>query len=114
MPNGKIQDEHKERLKAIGEWLQVYGETIYGSRQGSVSVEDELVSTRKGDKLYLHVLESSGEELLISDFDHKIKEATFFKDKTAVSFKLKKGELKLIIPEDKKEEIDTVIEITLK
>ncbi|MGB5318485.1 alpha-L-fucosidase [Eudoraea sp.] len=114
MPNGKIQDEHKERLKAIGEWLQVYGEIIYGSRQGSVSVEDKLVSTRKGDKLYLHVLESSGEELLISDFDHKIKKATFFKDKTAVSFKLKKGVLKLIIPENKKEEIDTVIEITLK
>ena len=114
MPNGKIQKEHKDRLKAVGDWLAVYGETIYGTRQGPVSLTDKVVSTRNGDKLYLHVLKSTGNELLISDFNQKIKKVIFFKDKTPVNFKLKKGVLKLTIQENKKEEIDTVIEITLK
>ena len=114
MPNGKVQKEHLEILKEIGAWLAIYGETIYGTRQGLAGLDENVVSTRKGGKLYLHVLEQAGEELLIPDFDWKIKKVTFFKDKNPVDFRLKKRELKLTIPEDKKEAIDTVIEITLK
>ncbi len=114
MPNGKIQKEHKDRLKAIGDWLAVYGETIYGTRQGTISLADKVVSTRKDNKIYVHVLELAGHELLIPDFDKKIRKVTFFRDKTPVKFKLKRRELKLSIPENKKEDIDTVIEITLR
>ncbi|WP_019670323.1 alpha-L-fucosidase [Eudoraea adriatica] len=114
MPNGKVQKEHKEILKAMGAWLSIYGETIYGTRQGLAMTDDNIVSTRRGDKLYLHVLEDADNELRIPDFDMKIKKAIYFKDKTPVNFRLKKRELKLTIPEEKKEAIDTVIEITLK
>ena len=114
MPNGKVQKEHKEILKAMGAWLSIYGETIYGTRQGLAMTDDNIVSTRRGDKLYLHVLEVADNELRIPDFDLKIKKAIYFKDKTPVNFRLKKRELILTIPEDKKEAIDTVIEITLK
>jgi alpha-L-fucosidase len=114
MPNGKVQKEHKEILRAMGAWLSIYGETIYGTRQGLAITDENIVSTRSGDKLYLHVLEAADNELRIPDFDLKIKKAIYFKDKTPVNFRLKKGELKLTIPEDKKEAIDTVIEITLK
>ena len=98
----------------MGAWLAVYGETIYGTRQGLAVTDENIVSTRRGDKLYLHVLEEAGNELVIPDFDLKIKKATFFKDKTPVNFRIKKRELQFTIPESKKEAIDTVIEITLK
>lgn len=114
MPNGNIQQEHKDRLKAIGEWLKVYGETIYGTRQGKVSLDQKVVSTVKGDKIYLHILELEGNELRIPDFDERLKKATIFKDKTPVEFKLKKGVLTLTIPEVKKEKVDTVIELMLR
>lgn len=114
MPNGKVQKEHKDILKDMGAWLAVYGETIYGTRQGLAVTDDNIVSTRRGDKLYLHVLEEGGNEFLIPDFDLRIKKAIYVKDKTPVNFSLKKRELKLTIPEDKKEAIDTVIEITVK
>ncbi|HEY8535618.1 MAG TPA: alpha-L-fucosidase, partial [Vicinamibacterales bacterium] len=32
MPNGKIQEEHRQRLAEIGQWLQAHGEAIYGTR----------------------------------------------------------------------------------
>jgi len=114
MPNGEIQEEHKVRLKLIGEWLSKNGETIYGTRQGPINVDEKVISTQKGNKIYLHILEEDTNELVIPDFKMKIKKAIFFKDKTSVRFKLKKGILTLNIPENKKDSIDLIIELTLK
>lgn len=114
MPNGAIQTEHKERLKAIGEWLQKNGKTIYGTRAGTVKLENKVVSTMKDDKMYLHILELDRTEILIPDFDQRIKKASFYNDKTPVSYRLRKGELKISVPENRKDDIDTIIEFTLK
>ena len=48
MPNGKIQPKHVESLKNIGNWLQLNGETIYGTTEGPVAPNSEMVSTQKG------------------------------------------------------------------
>lgn len=55
-PNGELPAAALERLKAIGEWTKQYGETIYGTRGGDISPRDWGVTTRKGDKLYVHIL----------------------------------------------------------
>ena len=114
MPNGEIQKEHKDRLRQIGEWIKKNGETIYGTRRGSISLEETIVSTRKGNKIYVHILELDQNEVVIPDFHQRIKKIVFFKDKIPVKYKLKKGELKFTVPENKKDELDTILEITLR
>ncbi|WP_291870277.1 alpha-L-fucosidase [Maribacter sp.] len=114
MPNGEIQKEHKDRLRKMGEWIKNNGETIYGTRQGSISFQEKIVSTIKGNKIYVHILELNRNEVIVSDFHQKIKKVIFFKDKTPVKYKLKKGELKFKVPENKKDHLDTIIEITLR
>ena len=56
MPNGKIQPEHSARLKEVGDWLAVHGESIYGTRGGPVTPRPWGVTTKKGSTVYVHVL----------------------------------------------------------
>lgn len=56
-PDGTIQPEFVERLEALGDWLAEHGESIYGTRGGPVAPQEWGVSTRRGETVYLHVLE---------------------------------------------------------
>ncbi len=114
MPNGKIQPEHQASLKAVGAWMNSHGETIYGTRKGIVAPENWGVSTMKGKKVYLHILDLDKEVLLINPFKEKIDSAVYFEDKSAVSYRLDSFGLLLEVPEDKRQDIDTIIEITLR
>ncbi|UNY97448.1 alpha-L-fucosidase [Zhouia spongiae] len=114
MPNGKIQEEHKQRLLAMGEWMKKNGETIYGTRKGSVYIENKVVSTQKGKKLYIHVLNPVDNKIVIDGFNEKIKGAVLFEDRTKVGYRLKNKRLELTVPTEKINETDTIIEITLK
>lgn len=59
MPNGEIEPRQVERLKEMGAWLEKNGETIYETRGGPWKPTKDVVSTRKGDKIYLHLLKKS-------------------------------------------------------
>ncbi|MFC2161563.1 alpha-L-fucosidase [Acidobacteriota bacterium] len=54
---GLFPQESIDRLKAMGEWMKVYGESIYGTTASLFSDLDWGRSTTKGNKLYLHVFE---------------------------------------------------------
>ena len=54
---GLIPEPSVERLMAIGAWLKVNGESIYGTQAGPWQGLDGCRSTRKAGKLYLHVLD---------------------------------------------------------
>jgi alpha-L-fucosidase len=58
-PSGKIQPEFVARLKEMGEWLKKNGESIYATRGGPIAPQPWGVTTRtkKGDKVYVHVLD---------------------------------------------------------
>jgi len=114
MPNGKIQPKHVESLKSIGNWLKTNGETIYGTSQGPISPTKEMVSTRKGKIVYLHVLDENEELLFIKGFKGAVKTMKFYKNKEKVSYKINNYGIFIEIPDDQKDAIDTIIEITLK
>jgi alpha-L-fucosidase len=69
MPNGQIQPEQVERLKQVGAWLKVHGESIYGTRAGPVSPRPWGVTTQRSTKagrtIYVHVLDWSDPELVV-------------------------------------------------
>ena len=114
MPNGKIQKEHIERLKAMGKWLEENGETIYKTQKGTVYIENKVSSTKRGNKLYLHLLDLDSENIQIPNFTQQIRDVVFYQDKTEVSYQVSNNSLTLNVPSEKQNDIDTIIEITLK
>jgi alpha-L-fucosidase len=74
-PDGIIEPLQVERLKEMGQWLDKYGYAIYGTRGGPFKPTDWGVSTRKGNKVFLHVLRWSGgaPEIIIPDIGIPVK-----------------------------------------
>lgn len=89
-----------------------YGETIYGTRGGDVAPHSWGVSTRKGDRLFIHVLDLQDNTLYIP-LKAKVKKAMQFTDKASLSFKQDKDGILLKLPKVP-DEIDYVIELIIK
>lgn len=110
-PNGELPAASLTRLKEIGEWMKVNGETIYGVTAGDFPEQSWGTSTRKGDKLYVHVFRPEGNELVIP-VTGKVKKAVGFADKQPLKFKkLKEGGISLTLPEIPEGTIDYIIEL---
>jgi alpha-L-fucosidase len=60
MPDGRIEPLQVERLKEMGKWMEKHGFTLYETRGGPFKPTDWGVSTRKGNKIYLHILRWPG------------------------------------------------------
>ncbi|TXG39025.1 alpha-L-fucosidase [Seonamhaeicola maritimus] len=114
MPNGKIQSNHVKSLEEIGSWLKVYGETIYGTRAGTISPTEDMVSTQKGKILYLHWLNKNKDIIFIPGFNEKISSIKLYGNNQKLRFKKDDYGLTLKIPESVLDPIDTIIEITIK
>lgn len=114
MPNGKIQPEHVQSLKEIGDWLNMYGETIYETRAGIIPPSKTMVSTQKDNTLYLHWLDNKNETVFVPDFKETISAVELFKSKQKLKYKKDSYGLLLKIPKDQLDDIDTIIKITLK
>ncbi len=75
MPNGKIQPEFVERLKAMGTWLSANGESIYGTRGGPIRPRAWGVTTQKGNRIYVHILDWQDAALLLPKLDRGVARA---------------------------------------
>lgn len=110
MPNGKFQPEFVQRLKEIGEWMAVNGETIYGTRGGPMPPQNWGVTTRKDDKVYVHIFDVPEDEKVIlpNTGELKVKSVKLFKDGSRITFH-KKGNIVLQIPQGCIDSIDTIV-----
>jgi len=60
MPDGRIEPLQATRLQEMGQWLQKYGYSIYGTRGGPFKPTDWGVTTRNENTIYLHLLSWKG------------------------------------------------------
>jgi alpha-L-fucosidase len=75
MPNGKIQPEFVERLKAMGECLAKNGESVYGTRGGPITPRPWGVTTQKGNVIYVHILDWQDSALLLPKLARQVESA---------------------------------------
>ena len=111
-PNGQIPAVAIERMKKMGEWLRANGETIYGTTAGDIPAQEWGVTTRKGERLFVHILNCNEKELLLP-LDCKVKKAFTFADKQPVKFKKTKEGVRLMFDEAPTG-IDYIVELITK
>ena len=111
-PNGELPAIAVQRMKKMGEWMATYGETIYGTRGGDVAPHPWGVSTRKGNRLFIHILDHPDASLYIP-LKVKVKKATQFVDGASIAFQQDKDGVLLKLPKVPTE-TDYVVELTLK
>ena len=110
-PNGTIPEPAAESLRGLGKWLDKYGETIYGTKAGDLSGQSWGSTTRKGDKLYVHITNHPGKDLYMP-LDCKVKSAKMFIDGSPVKFDQWKHGIQLQLPDPADGEPIMVIELT--
>ncbi len=113
MPNGKIQPEFISTLKKMGIWMKENGETIYGTRGGPVSPRSWGVTTYKGNKVYVHLLNPEDNTLLLPDFGKKVKGVTLFKTGALLKYKQDTFGIAISIPQEVVDETDTILIIEI-
>ncbi len=112
-PNGELPATALLRLKEMGEWLNTYGETVYGTRAGLVAPHNWGVTTTKGNKLYVHILDLKDPEVYLP-LKERIAGARLYKGGTPVKYTVTKSGIVLNIGDIPADEIDYIVELTLK
>ncbi len=97
-PNGEIPAAALQRLKEMGEWTRTYGETIYGTTAGDIPVQDWGATTRKGERLFLHIMNLNATELELP-LTCKVKKAFTYTGKKPLKVKNTKNGVKLFFNE---------------
>lgn len=63
--DGSVPDEQVKRLEAVGRWLEVHGEAVYGVERLATPYFNCGRVTRKGRRLYLHAFYWPGERMTV-------------------------------------------------
>ncbi len=112
-PDGTIQPEHASRLAEVGQWLQKNGETVYGTRGGPMPPRPWGVTTHKGNRVFVHVLDWQDSVIAIARPPKPVKAASLFAGGAPVKFTLEKDALVLRLDPKAIDPLDTIVVLEL-
>jgi len=110
---GQIPADFQERLLELGDWLKVYGRSVYQTKGGPYTPTNDYLCTFSGKNMYLNILSMKSDTLTLPAFPGKIRDASLVNGKKVLFIQDKKY-LKLIIPASDRREISTLVTITVK
>ncbi len=110
---GQFTPETVERLAAIGKWLRVNGESIYGTQAGPFSTMPWGRSTMKGKKVYLHIIDWPAGGLIEVPLLTKPESVRLLASGKELSWKSEDSVLRIQGPDTAPDASVTVIEMTL-
>ena len=114
MANGQIQPEFVERLQAMGAWMKANGESIYATRGGPVSPRPWGVTTQRGNRVYVHVLDwPAGDDLWVPLTGRVVRASLLGRDGTVRAQAGEGGVLLRGIPAMQRDDIDTIVVLEL-
>ena len=114
MPNGEIQPEFAERLREIGVWLDDYGESIYGTRGGPIDPAPWGVTTRRGNTVYVHVLDWNAPVLALPELPGPVRSARVLRTGREASFDVVDGAIVLRLPDRPTGTIDEIVALEIE
>lgn len=112
-PNGELPALALDRLKGMGEWLNKYGETIYAT-DGAGIVEKWGTVTKKGNKLYVHILADEMPDEIVIPLEKRAKKVFTFDDHVSLKNKYdRKSHTLTISTVSLKASADCIVEVHL-
>ena len=116
--DGLIPQPSIERLAAMGEWMKVNSESIYGTTASPIGKVLWGRCTAKPGKLYLHVFDWPADgKLEVPSLKNKIKKAYLLNDKKCAKLPIVREEVDKVVislPDNIPDPIDTVVVLEIK
>lgn len=112
MPTGEIEEGQVKRLKEMGAWLAKNGNAIYGTRGGPWKPAPQIVSTRKGSSIYLHLLQKVSGVIELPALPVAIQSAKLLSG-PAIKITTHDDQVSFEIPDKAWDVIDTIVELTV-
>ena len=97
-PDGQIQPEFQERVKAIGAWLTLNGDSIYGTTYGPVQNVQGLRTTAGPKTIYVHLFDWKPPLCAVSGIDARVLSARLLANGTPLKFRQTEAKLEIEIP----------------
>jgi alpha-L-fucosidase len=97
-PEGTFPPEAEERLRRIGEWMQVNGESIYGTTYGPLQNLPFGRTTTKKGTIYLHLFDRPTGRLEMSGFPGKVASVSLLAGNHACPFEQSGDRLRIDAP----------------
>ena len=111
-PNGELPATALQRMAEMGEWLRENGETIYGTEAGPFPAQSWGTTTRKGDRLFVHIMTPETNAILLPG-KLNVRSAVEFNSRKPVKFK-NMGDHTLLQLDSTPDSIDYIIECEVK
>jgi alpha-L-fucosidase len=99
-PDGQIQPEFQQRLRAIGDWLTLNGDSIYGTTYGPVQGVAGLRTTANDKSIFVHIFDWPATTACeIAGIEAKVMSARLLANGKPLTFRQSEGKLHIDIPE---------------
>ncbi|MFZ0963585.1 MAG: alpha-L-fucosidase [Terriglobia bacterium] len=114
-PEGTIQPEFVERLQAMGKWLKVYGDSIYGTTYGPLQNLAFGKTTAKNNIVYVHVFDWPAEGVLdVPGFPARVAQVTVLGDRRKLRWRQNEEKLEIQVPPTAPDPVDSVLQVVTR
>ncbi len=97
-PDGQIQTEFQERLKAIGAWLTLNGDSIYETTYGPVQNVEGLRTTANDKSIFIHVFDWKPPVCTLKGVDERVISARLLANGMLLKFRQTENQIDINIP----------------
>ena len=112
MPDGRIEPRQEARLREVGQWMQQFGPTVYGTRGGPYKPGPWGASTCRGNRIYLHIFAWPGETLRLPAIPRIVVGSRSWTGGRARIVQIG-NELRVTVPPANRHAIDTLVELRI-
>ena len=117
-PEGEFPPQSIERLRAVGKWMKINGEAIYGTTRSPIEKPEWGYCTMKNNKnnttLYLSVIDwPANGQLLVKGLNAQAKSAALLEGKFKLKTKSTPEGLVIFLPQTSPDKIASVIKVDM-